>query len=358
MNHAFASDNSAPLCPEALRAIEGVNLGAASSYGNDPATERATAAVRGLFETDCAVYFVTTGTAANALALSAVCRSYHAIVCHESAHLQTDECGAPEFFTGGARVLPLKGGHGKLDPRAVEALVEQRRGDVHSSKPAALSLTQSTEAGTVYTCEEVAALADSCRRLGLRLHMDGARFANAVASLGEPPRAITWDVGVDVLSFGGTKNGMGLAEAVVFFDRSLAEDFEYRRKQAGQLTSKMRYLSAPWPKLLEEGHWLRYARQANAAAARLAAGLQGLAGIRVRHPVEANAVFVDLPEDVHTVLSREWAYYFFEGSGHRFMCSWQTTAEDVQALVADIRRLLGNAPAEEPFESGRGPGVE
>jgi threonine aldolase len=274
-----------------------------------------------------------------------VCRPHHAIVCHETAHLQTDECGAPEFFTGGAKLLLLSGVHGKLDPRAVHAIVEQRRGDVHFSKPAALSLTQSTEVGTVYTCEEVSALAEACRRQGLRLHMDGARFANAVASLGVLPRALTWEAGVDMLSFGGTKNGMGLAEAVVFFDRTLAEDFEYRRKQAGQLTSKMRYLSAPWPKLLAEGHWLRYARQANAAAARLAAGLGGIAGVRVRHPVEANAVFVDLPGETHAALSRDWAYYLFEGSGYRFMCSWQTTGDEVQALVADVRRLCGASPA-------------
>jgi threonine aldolase len=345
MNYAFASDNAAPLCPEALRALDSANQGTASSYGSDPFTERAIRAVQELFEKDCAVYFVTTGTAANALALSSVCRSHHAIVCHEAAHLQTDECGAPEFFTGGAKLLLLKGAHGKLDPRAVEEVVEARRGDVHFSKPAVLSLTESTEAGTVYTREEVAALADSGRRLGLKLHMDGARFANAVASLDVAPRALTWEAGVDMLSFGGTKNGMGLAEAVVFFDRGLAEDFEYRRKQAGQLTSKMRYLSAPWPKLLEEGHWLRYARHANAAAARLAAGLRGITGVRVRHPVEANAVFVDLPEDVHTALSRDWAYYFFEGSGHRFMCSWQTSGDDVQALVGDLRRLAGTAPA-------------
>jgi threonine aldolase len=345
MNYAFASDNSAPLCPEALKALQAVNHGTASSYGNDPATERAAEAVRSLFETDCAVYFVTTGTAANALALAASCRSHNAIVCHESAHLQTDECGAPEFFTGGAKLLLLKGDHGKLDPQSVGAVVEQRRGDVHFSKAAALSLTQSTEAGTVYTGEEIAALADACRRHGLRLHMDGARFANAVASLDVSPRTLTWDVGVDMLSFGGTKNGMGLAEAVVFFDRGLAEDFEYRRKQAGHLTSKMRYLSAPWPKLLEGGAWLRYARQANRAAAALAAGIRGVAGVRVRHPVEANAVFVDLPEAVHAALQRDWAYYYFEGSGHRFMCSWQTTDADVQALVADLRRLAGTTPA-------------
>jgi len=341
MNYAFASDNSAPLCPEAMRALDLANQGTASSYGSDAITERASDALRKLFETDCAVYFVTTGTAANALALSAVCQSHHAIVCHEAAHLQTDECGAPEFFTGGAKLLLLEGAHGKLEPSAVEALVERRRGDIHFAKAAALSLTQSTEAGTVYTCEEVQAFGAAARRQGLRLHMDGARFANAVASLGVLPRALTWEAGVDMLSFGGTKNGMGLSEAVVFFDRALAEDFEYRRKQAGQLTSKMRYLAAPWAALLEGGDWLRYARHANAAAARLAEAFSSVVGVQARHPVEANAVFVDLPPEVHAALNREWAYYFFEGSGHRFMCSWQTTDEDVQALVADLQRLFG-----------------
>jgi threonine aldolase len=343
MNYAFASDNSAPLCPEAARAIEEVNQGAASSYGNDPVTQAAERAVRDVFETECSVYFVTTGTAANALALSTACRPFHAVLCHEAAHLQTDECGAPEFFTGGAKVLPLAGEHGKVHPRAVEEAVERRRGDVHFSKPGALSLTQSTEAGTVYTCEEVASLAEACRRKGLRLHMDGARFANAVASLGVSPRAITWEAGVEMLSFGGTKNGMGLAEAVVLFDPSLAEDLEYRRKQAGQLASKMRYLAAPWPSLLKDGRWLDYARHANASAARLAEGLRSIAGVRVQHPVEANAVFVDLPPPLHDALSQTWAYYFFEGSGHRFMCSWHTTDGDIAALLADVRRLIAGA---------------
>ena len=345
MNHSFASDNAAPLCPEALRALETANQGAAPSYGDDAVTERAVEAFKELFETDCAVYFVSTGTAANALALSAFCRSHHAIVCHEGAHLQTDECGAPEFFTGGAKLLLVGGAHGKLGPGAVEAVVRRRAGDVHFSKPAALSLTQSTEAGTVYTGEEVAALAEVCRAHGLRLHVDGARFANAVASLDVPPRTLTWEAGVDVLSFGGSKNGMGLSEAVVFFDRDLAKDFEYRRKQAGQLSSKMRFLSAPWPRMLLEGHWLRYARHANAAAARLALGLRGLPGVRVLHPIEANAVFLDLPEEVHEGLSRAWAYHPFEGSGHRFMCSWQTTDAEVQALVADLGRLAGGEAA-------------
>lgn len=341
MNYAFASDNAAPLCPEALRALEAANQGAVPSYGSDAITERAQEAFRQVFETDCAVYFVSTGTAANALALSAFCRSHHAIVCHEAAHLQTDECGAPEFFTGGAKLLLASGAHGKLDPAAVDELVARRAGDVHFSKPAALSLTESTELGTVYTAREVGALAEVSRRHGMRLHMDGARFANAVASLDVPPKALTWQAGVDVLSFGGSKNGMGLSEAVVFFDRTLAEDFERRRKQAGQLVSKMRYLAAPWAGLLIEGHWLRYARRANAAAARLAYGLRGLTGLRVRHPVEANALFLDLPEPVHAELSRDWAYHLFEGNGYRFMCSWHTTDSEVQALVADLRRLAG-----------------
>jgi threonine aldolase len=290
------------------------------------------------------VSFVSTGTAANALALAAFCGSHEAVVCHESAHLETDECGAPGFFTGGARLIVVRGEHGKLAPETVETAIVARAGDVHFSKPAAVSLTEATEMGTVYTPEEIRAIAGVCRRHGLRLHMDGARFANAVASLGVSPRAITWEAGVDVLSFGGTKNGMSLAEAVVFFDRALAKDFDYRRKQAGQLTSKMRYSAAPWPAMLRHGLWLRYARHANTMATRLAEDLGTVPGLRLLHPVQANAVFVDLAPPVHEALRTRWGYHTFEGNGFRFMCSWQTTDDDVQALVADLRGLMANAP--------------
>lgn len=339
MDHTFASDNTAPLCPEAFTALEAANAGALPSYGDDPLTARAQQAVRAVFEKDCAVYFVSTGTAANALGLRALCRPYHAIVCHDQAHLETDECGAAEFFTGGGRLLGVEGEHGKLTPDSVEAAVTARAGDVHFSKPAVVSLTQSTETGTVYAVDEVAAIATVARRHGLRVHVDGARFANAVAATGAPPRALTWEAGVDVLSFGGSKNGIALAEAVVFFDPELARDFDYVRKQGGQLTSKMRYLAAPWAPVLESGVWLRNARAANESAARLAAGLRDLPGVRIVHPVDANAVFVDLAPGLHRALSERWAYHPFEGSGFRFMCSWQTKPEQVEALLADARRL-------------------
>jgi threonine aldolase len=213
-----------------------------------------------------------------------------------------------------------------------------RAGDVHFSKPAAVSLTQSTELGTVYTAAEVGAIAEVARRHRLRVHLDGARFANAVAAQGVAPRALTVEAGVDVLSFGGSKNGIALGEAVVFFDKSLAHDFEYRQKQAGQLTSKTRFLSAPWGPLLASGAWLRNAERANGAAARVAAGLEGLPGVRLLHPVDANAVFVDLLPDVHRSLAADWAFHSFAGNGYRFMGSWQSTDAEVDALVEDARR--------------------
>jgi threonine aldolase len=344
VNHAFASDNSAPLCPEALQALEEANHGAASSYGADPWTERAARALRDLFEADCAVFFVSTGTVANALGLGAFCRSHHAVIGHEAAHLETDECGAPEFFTGGAKLLRVGGAHGKLGPEAVEAAIAARAGDVHFSKPAAVSLTESTELGTVYTPAEVAAVAEVARRHGLRVHMDGARFANAVAAQGVAPRALTVEPGVDVLSFGGSKNGIALGEAIVFFDRDLALDFEYRQKQAGQLTSKMRFLSAPWGPLLTNGTWLRNAGRANAAATQVAEGLAGLPGLRLLHPVEANAVFVELGLELHRSLAREWAFHPFAGNGFRFMGSWQSKDAEVEALLKDARRAATAAP--------------
>jgi threonine aldolase len=345
VKNTFASDNAAPLCPEALAAIEEANHGTASSYGADPWTARASAAIRDLFETDCAVFFVSTGTVANALGLAAFCRSHHAVICHEAAHLETDECGAPEFFTGGARLLTVGGAHGKLDPQTVEDAFRAREGDVHFSKPAAVSLTESSELGTVYTADEVGAIAETARGHGLRVHLDGARFANAVAAQGVSPRAFTVDAGVDVLSFGGSKNGIALGEAIVFFDRTLALDFEYRQKQAGQLTSKTRFLSAPWGPLLADGTWLRNARRANAAASRVAAGIAGLPGVRLLHPVEANAVFVDLLPELHRSLAAEWAFHSFIGNGYRFMGSWQSTDAEVDALVDHARRATAATAA-------------
>lgn len=339
-NYTFASDNTSGTCPEVMEVILQANLGRLPSYGEDPFTAEASDAFREVFETDCDVYFVFTGTAANSLALASLCQSYHSVITHESAHVETDECGAPEFFSNGTKLLLTSGPLGKLDPEAVERTVIKRK-DLHFPRPRALSLSCPTELGTVYQPTEVAALGALAQRHGLRIHMDGARFANAAASLGVAPAELTWKAGVDVLSFGGTKLGSPVGEAVVFFNRPLGEEFAYRCKQAGQLASKMRFLAAPWTVLLRQGLWLKIAHRANALARGLAEALATLPSITILYPVEANAVFVLLPEHVHESLRRQgWKYYLFIGGGARFMCSWSTTQKDVDLLVGDIREAL------------------
>lgn len=341
----FASDNYAGICPEALQAMIDANGGFATSYGDDPWTERACGLLRELFETDCEVFFVFNGTAANSLALASLCQSYHSIVCHARSHVETDECGAPEFFSNGTKILLVDGADGKVDPEQVRETVH-RRSDIHYPKPKVLSITQATELGTVYTPDEIARLGELARSLGLRFQMDGARFANAVASLGCSPADISWRAGVDVLCFGGAKNGMAIGEAVVFFDRALAFEFDYRCKQAGQLASKMRFLSAPWIGLLESGAWLSNARRANGCARRLAEGLSAIDGVELMHPCQANAVFVRMPEEALTRLrAMGWHFYTFIGTGGaRFMCSWQTSDDDVDLLVRHVASVMGGSP--------------
>jgi threonine aldolase len=332
----FTSDTYAGLCPEALAALADANRGHAPAYGDDAWTARAAALLRDLFETDCAPFFVPTGTAANALALAATCQSYHSVVCHADAHVQTDECGAPEYAAKGIKLVPVAGGDGKLDPETVRRAARQRR-DVHSHKPGVVSLSQATEAGTVYAAEEVRALGQAARELGLRLHMDGARFANALATLGLPPRAVTWEAGVDVLCLGGTKNGLAAGDLVVFFDRALAEGFDYRRKQAGHLMAKLRFVAAPWLALLETGAWLRNARHANAMARLLEERLRDVPGLRILYPVQANAVFVQMPERWAQGLHRRgWHFYSIAG-GERLMCAWDTEPADIDRLMNDLR---------------------
>lgn len=339
----FASDNYAGICPEALEAMIAANADHAPAYGDDEWTRKVSDRLREVFETDCDVYFVFNGTAANSLALSAMCQSYHSVICHEVAHVETDECGAPEFFSNGAKLLSATGERGKLTPEAITEVV-LRRTDVHYPKPKVVTITQSTEVGTVYRVDEVREIADAAKARGLKLHMDGARFANAVATLQVAPADITWRAGVDVLCFGGTKMGLPVGEAVVFFDRSLSEDFDYRCKQAGQLASKMRFLSAPWLGMLEGGAWLRHATHANAMAQRLADGLKRLPGVRLLFPVEANGVFVQLPATVEAGLrARGWRFYTFIGGGARMMCAWDTKPETVERMLADVTELTGAA---------------
>jgi threonine aldolase len=340
--YEFSSDNTAAMCPEAWAELERANNSTHPSYGNDPWTARASELIRGVFDTDCEVFLVYSGTAANALALSSICRSHHAIVVHENAHASVDECGAPEFFTGGSKLITVTGKGAKLQPDAVGAAITKRN-DLHFPKIRALSLTQATELGTVYQPAEVSALAALAHSRGVGVHMDGARFANAVASTGAHPAEITWKAGVDVLSFGGTKNGLGMSEAVVFFNRNLAADFDFRCKQAGQLASKMRFVAAQWVGLLESGAWLRNAAHANACARRLAAGLAAIPGVSILMPVEANAVFAELPPAVAAKLrAKGWFFYPFIGEhGYRLMCSWSTRDGVIDEFLTDARTAAG-----------------
>lgn len=337
--YEFASDNTAGVAPEALTAIIEANSGFCPSYGEDIYTAQAADAFRAMFQTPCEVFFVSTGTAANSLALSQLCRSHHSIICHEVAHIETDECGAPEFFNNGVKLLTAPGPNGKLTPDVVAHLATKRK-DIHYPKPRALSITLPTELGTVYTLPELEALKQVAHEHKLYIHLDGARFANAVASLGCSPAEIIQASGADVLCFGGTKGGIGLTEAVLFFNLELAQEFDYRCKQAGQLASKMRILSAPWATMLSEGHWLRYANAANEIAGLLAKSLVDL-GIEPLYPVEANAVFAQLSPSVANALRQKgWHFYNFIGGASRFMCSWKVEREAVESLTADLRLAL------------------
>jgi len=335
--HQFASDNTAPICPEVWVALQEANTDYAAAYGEDRWTARVCDRIREIFETDCYVYFVFTGTAANALALAQVCQSFRSIICHQNAHIQTDECGAPEFFTGGSKLLLVGGGNGKIDFGQTKALL-MRQNELHSHKPGVISIAQATEFGTVYTRDEIAAVADLARSYQLFVHMDGARFANAVASLDCAPKTITWEVGVDVLCFGGTKNGTAAGELVIFFNKEVSREFEYRVKQAGQLGSKLRFLAAPWMGLLMGDVWLRNAQHANGAARELARRLESKASVDIVFPVEANAVFARMDDQLARGLQvRGWRFYkFIEPDVYRLMCSWSTTGEQITNLVTDV----------------------
>jgi threonine aldolase len=340
----LASDNYAGLCPEALAAMQEANTGHAPGYGDDRWTNEAADLLRGLFETDCDVYFVFNGTAANSLALASLTRSYHSVLCHETAHVETDECGAPEFFSNGTKVLTMAGPEGKVTPAGIRHLVE-KRSDIHYPKPKVVSVTQATEQGSVYSPAELGAIGATARELGLKVHLDGARFANAVAALGCHPADVSWRAGVDVLCFGGTKNGMAVGEAVVFFDRALSAEFAYRCKQAGQLASKMRFLAAPWVGMLRDGAWLRHAARANQQARHLHALLAGIPGARPLRTPQANSVFVDLPPGAADALrGRGWRFYdFIAGAGSRLMTAWDTSDEDLEAFAADLREVLARS---------------
>lgn len=348
----FRSDHVVGVHDAILEALASANAGTAASYGYDDWTLRAERQLRDIFECDLEAYLVLTGTAANALALSAVCPPYGQVLCHAEAHIIVDECGAPELQIGSGRLMGLPGAGGRLTPavvgRAIDGLVREE----HQQQPAALSLTQATELGTAYSADEVAALTALARGRGLRCHMDGARFANALVRLGVTPAALTWRAGIDVLSLGATKNGAMACEAVVFFDRALAHEFRRRRKRAGQLLSKGRYLGAQMAAYLEGGLWLANARHANAMADAVAAALAGVPGVRVPLPVQANEVFAVMTRTQHRALVDAGvgcALWPGEGPGTplgddevfvRFVTSYRTTAGDIAGLTAALSRLV------------------
>src|SRR5216684_3778530 len=337
----FSSDNAAGVSPEIMAALAAANAGSQPSFGADSISERVERRLAEIFERDVAVFPVATGTAANALALATVAPPWGVVYCHAEAHIAVDECGAPEFYAGGARVVGLAAPHGKIAPADLAPLLPGGKGVVHHMQPAAISLTQASEAGTVYRDDEIAAIAELARAHSLPLHVDGARFANALVHLDCAPADITWRAGVDILSFGATKNGAAAAEAVIFFDTAKAADFAFRRKRGGHLFSKMRFLSAQLDAYLANDLWLRNAHHANAMAARLAAGLAQLPTMRLRHPVEANEIFVEMPDAViEALFARDFHFYRWDGPrGNcvRLVTAFDTAPADVDAFLVTAR---------------------
>jgi threonine aldolase len=340
----FLSDNAYGAWPEIIQAVAAAAEGPAPSYGADGLTSQIEARLERVFAHRVMTFPVISGTAANALALATLCPPHGAVFCHAEAHINVDECGAPEFFCHGAKLIGVEGEHGKITPASLAtALSHQIKDFVHHAQPAVLSLTQSTEVGTVYTPDEIAAISRIAHGNGMKVHMDGARFANALAHLDVTPAAATWQAGVDVVSFGATKNGALAAEAVVFFDPADVKDFEYRRKKGGHLVSKMRFVSAQLAAYLDDGRWLTRAAHANRLATRLAAGLEEIKGAEIAHPVEANAVFVWLPDALAAHLREGGAEFYDWGppvNGRtliRLVTSFATPDADVERFVALAR---------------------
>src|SRR4051812_6088391 len=341
--HSFSSDNYAGALPEVIDAIAAANRAHAPSYGSDEWTARAEARFRDHFGADARAYLVLNGTGANVVALRALTKPWDAVVCAETAHLNVDECGAPEQVAG-IKLLTVPTRDGRLTSELVAPRLA-RFGDEHAVQPRVVSITQSSELGTVYTIEETRALADQAHEHGMLLHVDGARLANAAAALDLPLRALTTDAGADAVSFGGTKNGLVIGEAVVLLRPDLGDGIDYLRKQSMQLASKMRFLAAQFDALLEDDRWRRGAAHANAMARRLADAVAGVPGVRVTQRVDANGVFAVLPPGAAEQLQRRWRFYVWdEATGEvRWMCSWDTTPDDVDAFAADVRSTVASA---------------
>lgn len=347
----FISDNSVGASPKILAAIAAANEGAAGSYGADPWTARVEAQLNAFFEKDVTAFMVTTGTAANALAAAAICPPWGALLTHRESHVIDDECGAPEFFMGGAKLIGLPGVGGKIAPETIDAHVASEPGGTRRPPLKGLSIAQGTEFGLVYSLPEIAALTATAKHHGLRVHMDGARFSNALVTLGCSPADMTWRAGIDVLSLGGTKNGCLMAEAVIFFDPALAEDFRFKRKRAGQTLSKQRLISAQFEAFFEGDHWRDLATHSNAMAARLANGLRGIPGIRLGWDQQINQVFPIVPQSLWEHLSAngvkciDWTEAALPPDNPagpdelvlRLVTSFATRAGEVDALIALAR---------------------
>lgn len=334
----FSSDNVTSACPEVINAIVAANAGHAGSYGADFYTAQLKDRLCDVFETEIEVFPTLTGTAANALSLASVAPSFGKIYCHRLAHVNTDECAAPEFFTGGSKLIAIDGANGHLSVDLLEAAI-QGAGNVHHAQPAALSVTQACETGTVYTTEEISALAEVAHAHDLSVHMDGARFANALISLGVTPAQITWQAGIDVLSFGGTKNGCLAAEAVVFFKKELVGDFAFRHKRAGQLLSKMRFVSAQLMAYLDDDVWLRNASHANLMAARLSETICQVPGVELAFPTQSNEVFVTMNVDLIEKLRNQGVEINDEeldGKAVRFVAAWNTPADEIDRFAETV----------------------
>ncbi len=339
----FSSDNAAAADPRILDALTEANRGAAPSYDEDAISQRLGGRFREIFECDLEVLPVISGTAANALSLAAMTPPYGAVLCHRESHIEADECGAPEFFTGGAKLTLLDGAHGKIDAATLSQTLEKAHfGFVHAAQPTILSLTQSTEAGTVYTPDELRELTTLAGKFDLKVHMDGARFANALAGRRATPAELSWKAGVDILCFGATKNGALAAEAIVLFRPELALHLRYLRKRAGHLIAKTRFLAAQLEAYLEDDLWLDNARHANAMANRLAEGLDAIDGVSLIHPVEANEIFVAMPEDAADRLDAAGARFYRNWGAapaayHRFVAAFDTRQADVDRVIAVVR---------------------
>jgi len=343
----FASDNTGPVHPAIMEAVLAANDGSAMPYGNDATTAAARQAVRDLFEApDTAVEFVATGSVANALALACLAKPWDGVFCHRTAHVEEDECGAPDFYSG-AKTILIDGAEGRITPEALEAAIVQCQGrGVHGAQPGPVTITNITERGTVYSLGQIRALSDVARAHGLATHLDGARFANACAALGCTPAEMTWKAGVDAVSFGGTKNGCMGVEAVVMFDPAKGRELELRRKRGGHLFSKHRYLSAQMAAYCADGLWLTMAQAANARMAQLVQGLARVPGAQLCNPAPGNLAFIEVPRAAHRRAFAAGAqYYLFPGDGLdagpedaalrcRIVCDWSKTSEDVERLLA------------------------